>query len=66
MATDKKDPVPALPATLEESVARPDFHLVVVHPFGSYSRGAALTGADEIATILAGENAHHCRRVFPQ
>lgn len=46
--------------------AKPDHHLVVVHPFGEYRRGDAIADADEIATVLAGENAHHCRKILPQ
>lgn len=34
-------------------------HLTVVEPFGSYARGALITDANEVAAVLAGENAHH-------
>lgn len=53
------DAQPDLPAS-------PDNHLVVVHPFGQYRRGDAIRNPDEIAEVLSGENAHHCRKVFPQ
>jgi hypothetical protein len=57
--------------TLPQKVAQPitpksDHHLTVVHPFGTYRRGDAITDDAEIAAVLAGENAHHCRRVFPK
>lgn len=48
------------------TMAASDHHLVVVHPFGSHNRGDAITDPAEIAAVLAGENAHHCRKVFPQ
>jgi hypothetical protein len=41
----------------------PAFHLVVVHPFGQYEKGAHISAADEVADVLAGENAHCCNRV---
>lgn len=45
------------------TAAAPTFHLVVVHPFAKYRRGVQITEAAAIATVLAGENAHHCNRV---
>jgi hypothetical protein len=39
------------------------FHLVVVHPFGTYSKGAHITDAAEIDAVLAGENAGACNRI---
>lgn len=37
--------------------------LVVIHPFGTYSRGDSITDPADIAAVLAGPNAHHCNRV---
>lgn len=51
-----------LPAT----PAKPDFNLIVVHPFGDYSRGHPITDAAEIATVMASENAHFVRKTLPQ
>lgn len=56
MADEKQPAVPA----------KPDFHLVVVHPFGDYARGDKVTDAAEIAALLAGENSRSLTRVFPQ
>lgn len=58
MATDKKPDVP--------EVAQPDHHFTVIHPFGDYRRGDLITNPAEIDSIMAGENAHHCRKVTPQ
>lgn len=44
----------------------PAFHLVVIHDFGDYQRGARITDADEIARVSASENAAHCNKVAPQ
>ncbi len=52
MATSKPD-----------APSAPTFHLVVIHDFGDYARGARVTDPDEIKRILAGENAHHCNKV---
>ncbi|HEP6426892.1 TPA: hypothetical protein VDB83_001163 [Burkholderia cenocepacia] len=41
----------------------PAFVLVVIHPFGDRQRGDRIETPDEIAEILAGENAHFCNRV---
>lgn len=43
-----------------------DFHLVVIHEFGDYARGTRIEDADEIARILASENAHYCNKVAAQ
>ena len=59
MATKTQDDAPAEPA-------KPDFQLVVVHPFGDYRRGDSITDPDAVATVMASENAHHCHKVFPQ
>jgi hypothetical protein len=55
-------------AQLEEAAQSSalDHHLVVVHPFGDYRRGDAIKDPAEIAAVLAGENAHHCRKVITQ
>lgn len=53
-------------AQLKDAAQTPDHHLVVVHPFGDYRRGDAITAPAEIAAVLAGENAHHCRKIIPQ
>jgi hypothetical protein len=50
---------PAAPA----SAQAPAFTLVVIHPFGDYRRGDAITEAAKVAEVMAGENAHHCNRV---
>ena len=57
MADDKQAPV--MPA-------KPDFYLVVVHPFGDYRRGDPIADANEIAAVLDGDNKHHVHKVFPQ
>jgi hypothetical protein len=56
MADEKQPAVPA----------KPDFHLVVVHPFGDYARGDKVTDAAEIAAVMAGESHRSVTRVFPQ
>lgn len=38
----------------------PDYVLVVIHPFGDFQRGDRITEPALIASIMAGENAHHC------
>ncbi|MBJ9663195.1 hypothetical protein [Burkholderia gladioli] len=43
-----------------------DRTLVVVHAFGDYRRGDAITDPREVAAVLASENANHCRKVIPQ
>lgn len=43
--------------------AAPEFHLIVIHPFGAYGKGAHITDAAEIAAVLAGENAGSCNRI---
>jgi len=47
-------------------VAKPDFMLVVVHPFGEYRRGDPISDAGEIQAVMDGENKHHVHRVAPQ
>jgi hypothetical protein len=47
-------------------VAKPDFMLVVVHPFGEYRRGDPISDAGEIQAVMASENKHHVHRVAPQ
>lgn len=56
MADEQKAPV---------APAKPDYHLIVVHPFGDYQRGTKLTDASEIADVLAGDNHRNVHRVFP-
>lgn len=46
--------------------AKPDFHLVVIHPFGEYARGDKIIDADTIAAVMAGESHRSVTRVFPQ
>lgn len=46
--------------------AKPDFYLVVVHPFGDYRRGDSIADAAEVAAVLDGENHRSVTRVFPQ
>jgi hypothetical protein len=50
-------------ATKEEKPAVPDFHLIVVHPFGSYTRGQKITDFNEVESIKASANSHHCNKV---
>jgi hypothetical protein len=38
-------------------------HLIVIHPFGTYNKGARIEDAKEIAAVLAGENAGSCNRI---
>lgn len=40
--------------------------LVVIHPFGDYSRGDRISDAKTIADVLDGENASHVNRVAAQ
>jgi len=40
-----------------------EMHLVVVRPFGSFSRGDVITDSLRIASILGGEYAHFVVRV---
>lgn len=40
-----------------------DFHLVVVRPFSTYSRGDVITDVARISDILKGEHAHAVVRV---
>lgn len=42
------------------------FHLVVVRPFGAYEKGAVITDPDEVAAVLAGENAPSVVRLAVQ
>lgn len=42
------------------------FHVVVIHPFGVYARGAIVSDAADIADILAGENARHVNKIAAQ
>lgn len=46
--------------------AKPDFHLVVKHEFDGYQRGQKIEDADEIASVLAGDNHRAVMRVFPR
>lgn len=59
MAVLDSEPAPA-------SEQAPEPVLVVIHPFGDYRRGDQITNADDIAAIESSENAHHCRKAFPQ
>jgi len=43
----------------------PAHHLIVIHPFASFKKGELISDGEKIADVLAGENAHHCNRVFP-
>lgn len=40
-----------------------DFELVVIHQFGANERGTRIADPEQIAAVLAGENAHHCHKV---
>ena len=48
------------------SAPAPEHHLVVIHPFGNYRRGDTITEYELIEAVKAGENAHHCHKVFPK
>ena len=50
----------------KQPVAKAEFALVVIHPFGDYERGARIDSADEIAKVLAGENAGHVVKTAAQ
>jgi hypothetical protein len=39
-------------------------YLVVRHAFGTYRKGDAIRDPDEIAAVLAGENAHFVHKVI--
>jgi hypothetical protein len=49
--------------TQTAQAAAPGFHLIVIHPFGAYGKGAHITDAAEIDAVLAGENAGACNRI---
>lgn len=38
------------------------YHLIVVHPFGKYTKGQHITDENEIAK-LSSENEHNCVRI---
>ncbi len=42
------------------------YHLVVIHPFGVHQRGAVISDPDDVADVLAGENAHHVNKIKAQ
>jgi hypothetical protein len=46
--------------------AKPDFYLVVIHPFGDYRRGDPISDAGEIAAVMEGDCRHHCHKIFAQ
>jgi hypothetical protein len=50
-------------STTQDAAQAPEFTLVVIHPFGDYRRGDAITDTAKVAEVMAGENAHHCNRV---
>jgi hypothetical protein len=43
--------------------AAPAYTLIVIHPFGAYNKGDAITDPETVAAILAGKNAHHVNKV---
>jgi hypothetical protein len=45
------------------TTSTPAQHLIVIHPFGAYEKGARIEDATEIANVLAGENAGSCNRI---
>jgi hypothetical protein len=51
-------------AAEQQQVVTKTHDLVVVHPFGKYRRGDAITDDAEIHQVLTGESAHQVRRVF--
>lgn len=59
MANEKQDAPVTAPG-------KPDFTLIVIHPFGDYKRGDPITDPTSIDAVLASENAAHCRKTLPQ
>ena len=47
----------------QNSNAGQAYHLIVVHPFGEFGRGAVISDADEVADVLAGENSRHVNKI---
>jgi len=54
---------PAIATETAGATTSPTQHLIVIHPFGNYAKGARIEDANEIATVLAGENAASCNRI---
>ncbi len=55
----------ARPGSGAQDNAAAAFHLVVIHPFGTFQKGERISDGDKIADVMAGENAHHCNKVAP-
>lgn len=53
-------------APQQTAVIDTGYHLVVVHPFGPHVKGTKIEDQAVVADVLAGENAHFVRKVFPQ
>jgi len=66
----KIESAPAQDTELEQSIAleeeKPEFELVVIHPFGEYTRGQHIKNAAEIKAVLDSENRHHCHKIQPK
>ena len=65
MAKQVETSVEETAVAVAPSAPAPAHHLIVIHPFASFQKGELINDADKIADVLAGENAHHCNRVFP-
>ncbi len=59
MAKQDTAAAPAAPA----SAPAPAVALVVVHPFGDYSRGDRISDPATVAAVLNSDNADHCNAV---
>jgi hypothetical protein len=57
--------VESIETIAQNTPAAPAHHLIVIHPFASFKKGELITDGEKIADVLAGENVHHCNRVFP-
>lgn len=53
-------------ANEKQPVPQKTHDLVVVHPFGDYRRGDAITEDEDVHKVLTGDHAHHVRKVFPK
>jgi hypothetical protein len=47
----------------QNSSADQGYHLVVIHPFDTHAKGSIITDADEVADVLAGENARQVNKI---
>lgn len=47
----------------QSTLLEADFHLIVIHPFGNYQKGACVKDITEITQIMTSENARFCNRI---